>query len=323
LELDPACPPGRSGFKHQNIEALRGRINARRQAGRPGTDDDEVADSIIVNLLIHTQIGRNFFVAGVFEHDGAAADQHRQVSGLHMEFFQQFAYGSIRVDVQIYERIAVAREKLLQPLRTGCAGGTEQDHVAGLRGHEQYAPQYISAHEELAQFRIRLKDGAQVWLIDCQDLSAFPNAHADHRTDTAQRTHVSGKAPLGVHDDQRLARRRGLQDLDAARQNHEHGETITRLGQYLTLVRSALTAVHSQPRDLHRVEVRKHLSASPTVGRLESGSFLIQFFNHAQAASCRDRRKWKNSTPSRNRRFIISGLAIISATMDAILEGRK
>lgn len=42
-----------------------------------------------------------------------------------------------------------------------------------------------------------------------------------------------------------------------------------------------------------------------------------------QALSRRVRRKRKNSTPSRRRRFIISGLTIISATMDAILDGRK
>ena len=39
--------------------------------------------------------------------------------------------------------------------------------------------------------------------------------------------------------------------------------------------------------------------------------------------SRRARRKWKNSTPSRKRRFIISGLVSISARMDAIFEGRK
>ena len=43
----------------------------------------------------------------------------------------------------------------------------------------------------------------------------------------------------------------------------------------------------------------------------------------AQAISRRVRRKRKNSTPSRKRRFIISGLATISATIEAILEGRK
>jgi hypothetical protein len=41
------------------------------------------------------------------------------------------------------------------------------------------------------------------------------------------------------------------------------------------------------------------------------------------AVSCRSRKKWKNSTPSRRRRFITSGLLIISPRIEAILPGRK
>ena len=41
------------------------------------------------------------------------------------------------------------------------------------------------------------------------------------------------------------------------------------------------------------------------------------------ATSRRSRRKWKNSTPSRRRRFIISGLRTISFTMEAIFGARK
>ncbi len=41
------------------------------------------------------------------------------------------------------------------------------------------------------------------------------------------------------------------------------------------------------------------------------------------AISRRSRRKRKNSTPSRSRRFIISGLNAISPTIEAILLGRK
>ena len=41
------------------------------------------------------------------------------------------------------------------------------------------------------------------------------------------------------------------------------------------------------------------------------------------AASRRSRRKLKNSTPSRSRRFIMSGLRIISPRMAAILGRRK
>ena len=41
------------------------------------------------------------------------------------------------------------------------------------------------------------------------------------------------------------------------------------------------------------------------------------------AVSCRSRKKWKNSTPSRKRRFITSGLLTISPRIEAILPGRK
>jgi len=43
----------------------------------------------------------------------------------------------------------------------------------------------------------------------------------------------------------------------------------------------------------------------------------------SQLAISRLRRNWKNSTPSRNRRRIISGLLIISATREAIFPRRK
>jgi hypothetical protein len=42
-----------------------------------------------------------------------------------------------------------------------------------------------------------------------------------------------------------------------------------------------------------------------------------------QCASSLSRRNWKNSTPSRSRRTIISGLRTISPTIEAILPARK
>lgn len=42
-----------------------------------------------------------------------------------------------------------------------------------------------------------------------------------------------------------------------------------------------------------------------------------------QAATSRWRKNLKNSTPSRSRRFIISGLRTISPTIDAIFGARK
>ena len=44
---------------------------------------------------------------------------------------------------------------------------------------------------------------------------------------------------------------------------------------------------------------------------------------HVHATLCRSRRNWKNSTPSRSRRFIICGLRTISPTIEAIFGARK
>jgi hypothetical protein len=56
-------------------------------------------------------------------------------------------------------------------------------------------------------------------------------------------------------------------------------------------------------------------TAGEGAGRSEAGE--------GQLASSRVRRNWKNSTPSRSRRRIISGLLIISASSEAILPRRK
>jgi len=56
----------------------------------------------------------------------------------------------------------------------------------------------------------------------------------------------------------------------------------------------------------------------------ERGAEIIGGYDQVpHTASRRERRKWKNSTPSLRRRFMISGLVNISATMEAIFEGRK
>ena len=59
-------------------------------------------------------------------------------------------------------------------------------------------------------------------------------------------------------------------------------------------------------------------SSADTMTRRESGATWATY-----AASLRSFRNWKNSTPSRSRRFIMVGLRTISPTMAAILGARK
>ena len=53
------------------------------------------------------------------------------------------------------------------------------------------------------------------------------------------------------------------------------------------------------------------------------GPFSRMWEKETQAASRRSFRKRKNSTPSRSRRFIMSGCRTISPTIEAILPERK
>ncbi len=85
------------------------------------------------------------------------------------------------------------------------------------------------------------------------------------------------------------------------------------------------------PPDLYGTAVAEgsdlHHLAPARLGRQElpvsRASRNLKTDNCPYAALCRSRRNWKNSTPSRNRRFIICGLRTISPTIEAIFGARK
>jgi hypothetical protein len=63
-----------------------------------------------------------------------------------------------------------------------------------------------------------------------------------------------------VLHDQGLSVHVGLDDFDAARENHEHGEiAIAGLVHYLASARRAMSSVRLQPGDLRGGQLRKHL----------------------------------------------------------------
>ena len=67
----------------------------------------------------------------------------------------------------------------------------------------------------------------------------------------------------------------------------------------------------------------RHQARGGHFSLLPSGSALCRPSTAFYAAVWRSRRNWKNSTPSRKRRFIICGLRTISPTMEAIFGARK
>ena len=77
----------------------------------------------------------------------------------------------------------------------------------------------------------------------------------------------------------------------------------------------------------HEAGAGQHAVAMRGLDRLVDGRVETEIVSaddeSLQLAICRSRRKWKNSTPSRKRRFIIVGLRTISLTIEAIFPARK
>ena len=117
--------PGRPGLEDQNIQPFRGSVNPRGQTGRTGTDYDDIANSIIIDLLIHAEIGSNFLIAGILEYDRGAAHHHRQVLYRHVKPLEQIANRNIGIDIEVDEWIGIAGQELLQPQGTGRVPGAQ------------------------------------------------------------------------------------------------------------------------------------------------------------------------------------------------------
>jgi hypothetical protein len=84
----------------------------------------------------------------------------------------------------------------------------------------------------------------------------------------------------------------------------------------IAVARKAVAVADDQPRPA-RIAVPPYANDRAVLTRdVDDGEWL-------QPAISRLRRNWKNSTPSRSRRFIISGLRIISPTSEAIFLRRK
>ena len=161
------CSPGRRRRSHRRprCQALGGAVDRRRQAGRPGADDDEIAEAV-ARLLPHADRRRQLGVARVAPYP-AAPDDDRRLLGRHPEPLEERlgAVVALRVDPAERKPVAcgevaeapgvreVARADDLQP----GADATQQLATLEEGAQHQVAERRIFA-DELAQ-RLRRRPG--------------------------------------------------------------------------------------------------------------------------------------------------------------------
>ena len=130
-----------------------------------------------------------------------------------------------------------------------------------------------------------------------------------------------GQPPRGDLGDRRrlLPRLNGQRDLAQLVRGGGIGQTL--VAQRPVAIARALIVCGWRPRAAPRASVwrlRVYRDAKQPRENNRSGGFPLP-----NQARLRSRRNWKNSTPSRRRRFIMSRSRTISLTIEPILLGRK
>jgi len=136
--------------------------------------------------------------------------------------------------------------------------------------------------------------------------------------DRPEGRHIGTKETVSIHQMRhgRSGKRRPAFD--------QHQMQADTQGRHATRARDRVRGFRRRYHQARRGENAAAMRCFDGIVDFASGAEIVRRDDQSlQAASRRARKKWKNSTPSRKRRFIISGLTIISATMDAIFEGRK
>ena len=106
----------------------------------------------------------------------------------------------IGLDVLVGEGLPVAAEELPDVLGAARVARAEQDHVVAVLGHQRHAPQDEGAHQDLAQLRVALHQGAQVVAIDGDDRAVARGARAHQAAPRREHVDLAGELPGAVHD---------------------------------------------------------------------------------------------------------------------------
>ena len=144
---------------HEHVEPLRRPVDCRRQAGRAGADDHHVAHVRLIDGVVEAEALGDPAVARVAQHGIAAADEDRDVGLGHVEAIEHLLGVGVAIEIDVGERVAVAREEFLHPQRAGAVRRAEHDNVAEAVGDQLDAPEDEGAHEDLAQLGVGLNEG--------------------------------------------------------------------------------------------------------------------------------------------------------------------
>ena len=266
-------PAGCPGLCHERAQPFRSAIDGCRQAGRPGTQHDEV-EALPVDLGSESQRPRHLR-GGRVAHDVRGVHQHGRLRARDVEPLEQRGALLVRVDVVPAHGQQVALEQVAHLERpTGAARGDQPHHAVPLR-HMPRAAREQRSEDVLAELRPAREHVAQALAIECDHVRLLDgHARADRGLSGERGNVADERAAVGLRDVHVLAGL-AIDELDEPALDHvERRVSDGVLVEHVTRLERAPLAALGQPRQL-RVgepgeedlvgEVRKPLAADHPV----------------------------------------------------------
>ena len=255
----PGLPSGRIALDDQNLKPFGRAVNSGGQPARPRPDHNQVVYDVFIDSLIEPEAFGSSCVAGVSEHQLAAADQHRDLGDEDPKLIENSLRIGIRVQIDIGVRMAVPGKKL--PQTQGIAGmaGSDKQRVTGGMGNQESAAQQENAKEQFAEGGIGLHDSLQVRSADLKDRACLARPASHQTAPSRELVHFAGEGTAIEDSEHGLAGIRNADDLDAAFEYHKNAMGhVALVVQHFTRSRLPLFTQWGEPCDLGVVEPGKH-----------------------------------------------------------------
>ena len=199
-------------------------------------------------------------VAGISQHQIAAADQHRNVRNANLEMVEHRLDVGIALHIEIRMRMPIAREELAQTQRVAGMARSDQHGVAYGVGDQVHAAQHERAQENLAEPGIRLHNAPQIRPADFQQRARFARPASHQAAPARELRHFAGEHPAAKHGDDSFPSARNSDEFDAAFQNDEDAVMrVSPLEKDFARPRLPLLAECRNPRHLRVIQLGEHL----------------------------------------------------------------
>ena len=160
--LDPSRGAGlaakRPALENEDGETFRARVNSGRETSRPGSDDGDVVNPVLIDRADQANAACKLALRGIAQKLASWTEHDRQLSRIDVETLDESARFWIGLRVKPLVRMTVAGEKGGEPNYVTVADRTDNDRPANSSLDESNPAQDQRAHDALPDLRFGNQD---------------------------------------------------------------------------------------------------------------------------------------------------------------------